>query len=65
MSTVLSRGLGVNSMKNISVLMAKKNMVMILSGFFHLSGNLRAEIMLSIDAVDINPQNEKLNALLL
>ena len=52
-------------MKNISVLMAKKNMVIILSGFFHLSGNLLAEIMLSIDAVDINPQNEKLNALLL
>ena len=52
-------------MKNISVLIAKKNMVMILSGYFHLSGNLTAEIMFSIDAVDINPQNEKLNALLL
>ena len=52
-------------MKNMIVLMVKNNMVMILSGVFHFSGNLIAEIMLSIDAVDINAQNAKLNALLL
>ena len=65
MSTTLSRGLEANSMKNIIVLMAKNNMAMILSGLFHLKGNLTAEIMLSIDAVEINAQNEKLKALLL
>ena len=65
LSTILSFGLGANSKKNMMILMVKKTMVKMLSGLFHFSGNLAADVIVIVDVVDINPQNVKFKALLL
>ena len=65
LSTMLSFGLGANSKKNMMILIVKKTMVMMLSGRFHFSGNLTADVIVIVDVVDINPQKVKFKALLL